>query len=146
MINYDLLFDHKRNLECWFLKGEENRRTWIKIHGVRTRSNYRLDPHGTGPGIEPGPQLATNGRATNSLMKHFLSILSKNLIVFVPLWYSLWRHLFPFLKRETSSLLWCIFALKFVKPIASAAVVLFHFCLPHCPVVWKSKCSCNLQF
>lgn len=57
----------------------------------------------------------------------FLSILSKNLIVFVPLWYSLWRHLFPFLKRETSSLLWCIFALKFVKPIASAAVVLFHF-------------------
>lgn len=54
MINYDFLFDYKRNLECWFLKGEENWRIWIKIYGVRMRINYRFDLYGIGLGIEFG--------------------------------------------------------------------------------------------
>ena len=45
------------NLECWFLWGEENRRTRRKTLGTGTRTNNKLNPHMTpGPGVEHGPQ------------------------------------------------------------------------------------------
>ena len=44
------------NLECWFLRREENRRTRRKTLGARERTNNKLNPHMTpGPGIEPVP-------------------------------------------------------------------------------------------
>ena len=42
--------------KCWFLRREENRRTWRKTLGARTRTNNKLNPHMTqGLGIKPGP-------------------------------------------------------------------------------------------
>ena len=42
--------------KCWFLRRGENRSTWRKTLGARTRTNNKLNPHMTpSPGIEPGP-------------------------------------------------------------------------------------------
>ena len=64
------------NLDCWFLRREENRSTRRKTLGAETRTNNKLNPHMTlSPGIEPGPHWWEASALTTvpSLLPYFLT-------------------------------------------------------------------------